>query len=966
MTFRLTRLNPRIVSFHWIILLLLWGSALSAQVHKTEKDFVSLFGLPGYQTHPGNLARNGQSPAPEYRFYLAQRKEKGIQPGESWTIVRELDSLFCILSPGAPEIFQKRAGEHFALVIPANDQWKLAPGWEQRAARQQREPVQVIVQTNNPEALKADLERANLTKTIIAEYPEFQSMLFRISDREMKRFLLPSPWVWFIDVRPSAPTEELAVPNFDLTANQVNYVHRQFPDLTGQGLTVSLKEYRPDSTDIDFGDRYFPSGISTAATATHATTMATIIAGAGNSFYTGKGAAPGAAISSASFFNLMPEPEAYYKQSGTTVQNHSYGLGIENYYGAEARAYDDLVRRYPTLLHVFSSGNIGASASPSGPYAGVPGFANLTGTFKMAKNLLTVGAIDSFYRVEALSSRGPAFDGRVKPELVAFGQDGSSGAAALVSGIALLTQQAYQELHNDSLPPAALVRAVFLNSARDLGPEGPDYASGYGSIQAAKVVELTQKQQFIKGQVQPNEQLQFQIQIPPGAVHFRATLAWTDPPSQVNSPKALVNDLDVSLVQGDSVWLPWVLSAFPHPDSLAAPAKRGTDNRNNQEQVSLANPTQGAYTLRISASSLPGGAQDFYLVYDWDAQDAFRWTFPTGSDHAEAGKTVPVRWESTMYGQTGGLEYTFAGSSDWNPVPGEADLAAGYFRWQVPDTTALAQLRMQTPAGTVLSDTFVISKPLKPALALDCPDSLLWYWEKAGGVSQYQLYSYVSGAMRPTRQTADTAAFLTKSLFPSPYFAVAPLLAGGKTGVRSPTRRADFQNAGCYIRNFLATLRGDKAELKLELGAPFLIREVAFEKRVNGQYAPLAVLNQFGETVLGEDLSLQDGYNFYRARIALKDGRTLYTDENLLVYIGGDRFLLFPNPIRQDEELLVLSKIPKDARFRLYDSLGRTVAEEDLIAELQGIPLINLAAGIYFYEIFREGERKQTGRVAVH
>ena len=59
----------------------------------------------------------------------------------------------------------------------------------------------------------------------------------------------------------------------------------------------------------------------------------------------------------------------------------------------------------------------------------------------MAKNILTVGATDSFSIVAALSSKGPAHDGRVKPELVAFGEDGSSGAAALVSGTSLLLQQ---------------------------------------------------------------------------------------------------------------------------------------------------------------------------------------------------------------------------------------------------------------------------------------------------------------------------------------------------------------------------------------------------------------------------------------------------------------------------------------------------------------------------------------------
>ena len=38
----------------------------------------------------------------------------------------------------------------------------------------------------------------------------------------------------------------------------------------------------------------------------------------------------------------------------------------------------------------------------------------------MAKNIITVGHIDSLGNVLSLSSRGPAYDGRIKPELVAF------------------------------------------------------------------------------------------------------------------------------------------------------------------------------------------------------------------------------------------------------------------------------------------------------------------------------------------------------------------------------------------------------------------------------------------------------------------------------------------------------------------------------------------------------------------
>ncbi|GAA4006087.1 hypothetical protein GCM10022408_17340 [Hymenobacter fastidiosus] len=50
------------------------------------------------------------------------------------------------------------------------------------------------------------------------------------------------------------------------------------------------------------------------------------------------------------------------------MPNHAYGVGIENFYGLESRAYDQQTRRFPALLHVSSSGNAGAQASPEGLY----------------------------------------------------------------------------------------------------------------------------------------------------------------------------------------------------------------------------------------------------------------------------------------------------------------------------------------------------------------------------------------------------------------------------------------------------------------------------------------------------------------------------------------------------------------------------------------------------------------------
>src|SRR5206468_12866006 len=106
----------------------------------------------------------------------------------------------------------------------------------------------------------------------------------------------------------------------------------------------------------------------------------------------------------------------------------------------------------------------------------------------MAKNMITVGHMDSLGVVLSLSSRGPAYDGRIKPELVAFAEDGSSGAAAIVSGIALTLQQAYKALHGAD-PSSALIKAILLNSADDVGSKGIDFISGYGAANAYKAID---------------------------------------------------------------------------------------------------------------------------------------------------------------------------------------------------------------------------------------------------------------------------------------------------------------------------------------------------------------------------------------------------------------------------------------------------------------------------------------------
>ena len=392
--------------------------------------------------------------------------------------------------------------------------------------------------------------------------------------------------VLFIDrIRQASP--ELFTGTIENQTNVVNRMQASFPVYNGDNITIGIKENTFDTTDIDFKGRVFINPAATQGGNSHASIMGTIAAGGGNTWYATKAAAWGSKIVSSSFSNLLPDANSFFQQYGVTVQNHSYGTAIENYYGPETVAYDLQIANNPSQLHIFSSGNSGQSASTAGTYSGINGFANLTGQFKMAKNIITVGATDSFYNIPSLSSRGPAYDGRVKPELVAQGEDGSSGAAAIVSGVAASLQQAYKINNAGNLPSSALIKAILINSANDVGPAKVDFQSGFGSANGFRAMQTLVNGNYISGSVLPAQELTYNLIVPANTRELKITMAWIDPPATVNAPKALVNDIDLELFYPltSQTWQPWVLSNFPHRDSLLLPAIRKRDGLNTVEQI---------------------------------------------------------------------------------------------------------------------------------------------------------------------------------------------------------------------------------------------------------------------------------------------------------------------------------------------------------------------------------------------
>lgn len=771
---------------------------------------------------------------------------------------------------------------------------------------------------------------------------------------------IAQPAILFADRLRQARTETI-VSNNDMTLNRISTVQQLYPQLQGNQMTVSIKENLFDTSDADLQGRYRASGISSGTEDAHATIMATLIAGGGNTGAEGRGAAIRAFLSSSDFNStntdnkLLPDDPANYQQLGIRLQNHSYGTGIENYYGTEAAAYDEQALDLDTLLHVFSSGNDGNDTPASGTYSGITGLANLSGTYKHAKNVLVAGATDGLNNVLALSSKGPAYDGRVKPELVAYGVDGTSNAAALTSGISTLVQDAYIQRQGKA-PAATLLKTVLINSADDVGNLHVDYSSGYGAINALKAVKTILEDRFNGGSATNGSSQVFLISAPAGMRQFKVTLGWNDPAAAADASKALVNDLDLWVEDpGGNRYDPWVLSSIPARDSLQAAARRGRDTLNNTEQVTVDNPS-GILRVHVNGREVRSSPQSFYIVYEFTPSRYFNWENPAPQSMLASRTTAPLRWSSSYTG-TGDLQYSLD-SVNWQTSIQDIGLAGGSVSWSVPDVFSKAWLRMQTADSTYTSASFFISKAPEAQVGFDCTDSVLLYWPPVADAAGYEIYVLNGAYLTPYTRTNDTFVVIQKQNISGTWVAVSAVHADGWAGVKSYS--LDYQNQGlsCYIMSLLADPIDDSSvRLGLTLGSLYNLRTIWWEELTSTGFVTLQSTAIDGNTSYTvTDNAPHSGLNYYRVRLETTDGRMIFSDSVFAAIVGADKtFVLFPNPVTNT--LQFLSKAPQEREMRVYDVGGRLIRDILLTNMQESIDVSLLTPGVYVVAIYEDGKR---------
>lgn len=395
----------------------------------------------------------------------------------------------------------------------------------------------------------------------------------------------------------------------------------------------------------------------------------------------------------------LDDPVPIFAQAyadGARIHSNSWGgptgsalIELESTFGGypdASRSTDQFVWEHPDMAIFFAAGNSGNDGyfTAFGCLPFGDGVINPDSLYApaTAKNVITVGASEneradaprsnSPYReldptcysadpiasdtpsndrngMAPFSSRGPADDGRIKPDMVAPGTNilsnrshvpganplwgtynanpnyvfsgGTSMATPIAAGAGTLVRE-WLGLHGFAQPSAALLKATLLNTTDDIAPgqygsggkreiptARPNGVDGWGRVALGFIDAPPPFRTWFEdhsaglatGQTVRYPTSAAHPLLVSGALPLRIVLAWTDPPASLSAARQLVNDLDLVLIgpDGREYW---------------GNAASGGDRINNVEGVIVARPQPGTYRIEVRAHNIPIGTQPYALA----------------------------------------------------------------------------------------------------------------------------------------------------------------------------------------------------------------------------------------------------------------------------------------------------------------------------------------------------------------
>ena len=583
----------------------------------------------------------------------------------------------------------------------------------------------------------------------------------------------------------------------------------------GEGVWMAVGDDGAIGPHIDFQGRTDQS-VSGTSSGEHGDHVCGIAVGAGNLNPDAQGMAWASDLKVYNVWNAVNDSPNSVSNPGVVVTSTSYGNGCNAGYTSFTRTADQQVRQLETIMHVFSAGN---SGTQNCGYGAGSGWGNITGGIKSGKNVMAIGNVLATDGLANSSSRGPATDGRIKPDVCANGTQvlsafpnnqyvsntGTSMAAPGASGAYTALVHAYKVLHGDTVPSSALMKATMMNTADDLGNKGPDFSYGFGRINARKALEVFENDYFMYDTIAQGDSNLHVISIPAGVKEASIMVYWNDYEAASNATTALVNNLDMNVVDANSAtYLPYILNSTPNAAALNSPATNGIDDLNNVEQVFLENPTPGNITVKVKGKTIPQGPQRYVVVYSF-VQEEIVVTYPANGERLEAGTSELIRWDAMDTTGNFTVQYSTNNGTNWITLNSNVPASRRYQNFPIPNTfTGDALVRVSRNGFTATGQTFsIMDRPNNVTFSSICPTDFTLSWDSVPGATSYEISMLGAKFMDSVMTVTDTFAIVNSPVINEEWVAVRAI-GNGIQGKRTIAIFKPTTVTNCSLNNDVA------------------------------------------------------------------------------------------------------------------------------------------------------------------
>ena len=592
---------------------------------------------------------------------------------------------------------------------------------------------------------------------------------------------------------------------------RANYLS-QIYGFNGTGVVVGINDItRVDRKDIDFRNRLiYKTTDMGSPSERHPTWVAMHSMRSGNTSPKKIGASNLKIITPVE--DGSSNYEALYNSDSLRIINRSMGNAGDVASGAYTSAsanIDDLCNRKPYFMICYSSGNGGGNTERDsyGLYTDLAtispqlnkDWARLTGETKQSKNTVCVNSFDIDDEVTSSGSAGPAFDGRIKPDVCATG-GATSYATPKVTALFGVLFQAYKAKHGGAEPYASYIKAIVLNSADDVYKKGPDFRTGFGKVNYKKAYESMQDSLLHIVNVDQSDNINVFTNpktVPPGNwAQLKIMVYWHDKDLSTGTNKALVNDVDMEVTYNGITKLPYVLDHSPITleTVLAQPFK---DHRNNVEQVVIENPVAGqSFQIKLLGYDVPYGPQRCIVVYHY-LPKTIQIIHPLGGESFKPDENEYIRWDADGFssGTPFVIDYWNEATSQWTNIASVSENKR-FYQFLVPpalEGIKYSKIRITKDGFTSISDTISFADDVKK-LKVDwrcntgSSEDAGIKWASVKDAAQYEVYRLGKNDrfMQLYTTTTDTTAVITNISLSdtTDYVAVLPVRADGLKGNR--------------------------------------------------------------------------------------------------------------------------------------------------------------------------------------